>query len=348
MPEACSGTEVSAMLSNISFKCAGACLLAALVLILTTFGCSGSGTPITPDVQEIKIISPVNNSEWGNPQGVWQVVFTPISFGVINDSNVDYVVNIDNHGIEVVKPPYGNNYKMLSVVVPKLEVGDHQLQLIATLFGRQIAKGTVIVTIPSDRELKIEIIEPNSTTSWDIGDTVEISWTSDGASTTDNYDVLLIHNEVEVHKLGHSEGTTLLKCEVPIVETPASSNFQIKVVVNDGMAETESEEFIIDYGPLSSLDVDYPSAVPVDTDFGITVTAKDQYDNTIVNYNTTIEISIAGATITPWTIGNGSTTGTWSNGTVTHDGYKLSSPGSIATLILIPPGQAIPVMLVQP
>lgn len=312
------------MLSKVSFKCTWACLLAALVLI--AIGCSG-GTPISPDIMEIQIVSPVSNSEWGDPQGVWQVVFVPVTYGIVAD--FDYTVEIDNKEIKVVKPPYGNNYKMLSVIVPDLDPGDHQLTLSAIHFNRTVAKGEVVFTIKPDRELTIEITEPNSETDWDIGDTVTVSWESNGTSS-DNYDVVLMHDELKLIILGQISGITSLECEVPIVDNPASDNFQIKIVANDGIAEAESDAFTIDYGPVVNLIIIVPKPVISITDvFILGAEARDKYDNIVKNYNVPLVIFATWGpdsygTFNCPVIGDG-ICGSWNDGVVMCSTCKVES-----------------------
>lgn len=277
----------SKMLSNISFRCTRACLLAALVLMILSVGCSG-GTPISPDIMEIQIVSPVSNSEWGSPQGVWQIVFTPIIYWTVTD--FDYAVEIDAKEVEVVTPPYGDSLKMLSVIVQDLDPGDHQLTLSAIHFNRTIAKGEVIFTIKPDRKLTIEITEPNSETDWDIGDTVTVSWESNGTSS-DNYDVVLSLGGSDLIILGQTTGKTLLECEVPVLDYPGRDDFTIKVVANDGMAEANSDDFTIDYGPVVKLTIIAPKPVISISDvFTLGAEARDKYDNIVKNYNVPLVI----------------------------------------------------------
>jgi len=321
------------MLSKRFFLAEALCL--ALVIILT--GCSGSGTPITPDLQEIKIISPVDSSAWGSPQGLWQVAFVPVMYGTVTD--FDYTVAIDSKQIKVVKPPYGNNYKMLSVVVPVLEAGDHQLQLVATLFGKQVAKGTVTFMITSDRELTIEIIEPNTGTDWDIGDINTISWTADGEA--DKFDISYSVNDGDSWTAAGESTGLAFDWHTPVVDNPGASTFRIKVeaIVSDvATADSKSDSFGIDYGPLATLFLEGPSyAVSVNVPFVLAATAFDQYDNIITNFNQSLFLTTDQAVaLDPLTLGDGSTSGSWDNGQVSAS-YTISITwGDMFLLTAIP------------
>ncbi|MBU1083015.1 Ig-like domain-containing protein, partial [Patescibacteria group bacterium] len=205
----------------------------------------------------------------------------------------------------------------------------------------------------------VTVTTPTGATDWDIGDTENIVWTMNRDIPDADPDYYKLY-----YSVNSGSDYTLIDDNVPFVPGPSQSYpWEIPVVSGAGtkvfmvkveayytstgyITEDESVLFAIDYGALASVSIDYHSTMSLWTNFALTVTAKDQYDNTIVNYNTEINLNSSGATITPWTIGNGSTTGTWSNGTVTHDGYQFG-PGSAGptTLVFTPPGDAFPIVL---
>lgn len=323
------------MLSKISFKCTGACLLAALVLMLV--GCSGSGTPITPDIQEITIISPTSGSEWGSPPGVWEIAFSSPHFDVDGyDILIDNIPVISCSSADESFQDLEDGKGILAhVVVPVLSIGDHQLMVEAKLFDQVIARGTTTFVVKPERELTVEITNPTPDTDWDIGDSNnEITWETSG-DQPDSFQIYYsVDNGISWEFLGESSGSSsLFLWTVPVVDNAGASTFKIRVdakVRDSIIASNQSDAFRIDYGPLATMKF-YINFL-VDQPFAISAQVFDKYNNPIINY--THEVSLSLGDLSPNTLGNGSTTGTWHNGSVTHNGY-LTSYGSGACMFCI-------------
>lgn len=94
------------------------------------------------------------------------------------------------------------------------------------------------------------------------------------------------------------------------------------------IATGTSDPFTVSYGPVASFTVVAPEKADSNKFFSLTVTAKDQYGNTITDFNNAVAIGTVPSGITPVTIGNGSTTGSWASGVVTYAGYTIGEPGS--------------------
>jgi len=304
---------------------AGACLL-ALTLAFISPGCSGSGTPIAPDIDEITIFSPVSGSTWGSPEGVWEIAFSSPAIGV----DINYNITIDN------TPVILNSFQDLEdgegilshVVVPTLLVGNHQLVVEAKLFGQLIAKGdTTFVIKPPDRELNITITVPNSDTNWDIGDTNTISWEVIG-DKANNFEVSYSEDAGTTWRPIGTTFSTSLEWEIPVVNNPAGEDFLIQVIADDGIAADQSSAFRIDFGPVASFIVDADDQTTMGSGFNMNVAAKDQYGNIIANYSPSM-IYISWEEIEPpvgiWTITAGAMPVApmpqWVNGVADFSGY---------------------------
>ncbi|MFA6398322.1 MAG: Ig-like domain-containing protein [Patescibacteria group bacterium] len=93
------------------------------------------------------------------------------------------------------------------------------------------------------------------------------------------------------------------------------------------IATGTSDAFTVAYGAVASFTVAAPETANINQYFSLTVTAKDTYGNTITTFSEATAIGSLPSNITPTTIGNGTTTGTWSNGVVTYNGYQISGTG---------------------
>lgn len=98
------------------------------------------------------------------------------------------------------------------------------------------------------------------------------------------------------------------------------------------IVDTVSSNFLIqalyvDYGPVTSFTIDIPDQIALGLDFPLTVTAKNEEGDVVVNYDSPVYI-YCGTTPGPPTIYTGCTvgdnlaTGVWDNGTVSHTGFS--------------------------
>jgi len=88
------------------------------------------------------------------------------------------------------------------------------------------------------------------------------------------------------------------------------------------------DSFVIDYGPVNSFTVVAPGIAYDNADFGITATAKDQYDDVITNYNDkSVSVESTPGLITPGDIGN-DIHGSWVGGSATYDYYNINTTGN--------------------
>lgn len=96
----------------------------------------------------------------------------------------------------------------------------------------------------------------------------------------------------------------------------------------------KSEKFsiVIDYGPVADLGFAismngqplHNEQLAIETAFTLSATAKDEDGNLLTDFNIPLDLSVSGVpTFNYSTLGNGSDTGTWSNGTVSFDEYQL-------------------------
>jgi len=112
-----------------------------------------------------------------------------------------------------------------------------------------------------------------------------------------------------------------------------SANCLVKVVgcSSDSAIITDvvSELFsIIPFGMIDHFIVSAPDVVIHSTNFVLSVTAKDSYDNVVTNYDSVgyiflgTSLDMFGMYYTGHTIGDGLTTGVWNNGKVSHHGFS--------------------------
>ncbi|OGB74080.1 hypothetical protein A2V68_02530 [candidate division Kazan bacterium RBG_13_50_9] len=184
----------------------------------------------------------------------------------------------------------------------------------------------------------LTVTAPDTSTDWDIGDTESITWDITG-ETPDHYDIFYAQREDEgawgswlqsnANMDDYTTSGTGYRWEIPVVSYPHPTykNYKVKVESYTSgdvlLAEDESDAFIIDFGPINNFVVEVPESATVDSAFPATVTARDQYNNTITNFDNTVNISANPGPITPTTIGDG-TYGSWSDGTASYDGYVIS------------------------
>ncbi len=110
-----------------------------------------------------------------------------------------------------------------------------------------------------------------------------------------------------------------------------STNCLVKVAgyLSDSIpiAEVVSEPFsVIPFGMIDHFIVSAPDVVIHSTNFVLSVTAKDQYHNTIINYNDILYLLIDDMDFpsdNPPIIGDGSDHGVWVNGIVINCGYGI-------------------------
>ncbi len=179
------------------------------------------------------------------------------------------------------------------------------------------------------------ISSPTSATSWVIGTSGNsITFRAGGETAIDHLDLAYspdnganyytIENGVADVAMPQTYSWTVNN------DTPGSQ-WKVRVksyTAADALIATgTSDGFTVAYGAVASFTVDAPDSGTVNKFFSLTVTAKDAYGNTITTFNNTVALGATPTDISPVTIGNGSTTGSWSNGVVTYDSYLLTAPG---------------------
>ena len=168
--------------------------------------------------------------------------------------------------------------------------------------------------------------------NWDIGDSETITWITDVSIPDLQPDYFKLYYSEDSgsswesidDNVPYSSSPQDYIWDIPVVNGAGESDFQVKVESylnsdpNTPTCTGTSLDFTIDYGPLDSLVVDAPPEMADNPEIDITITAKDIYSNTILNYNVTSMdwICTGGANATCLKLNKnfGSMTVTWNNG----------------------------------
>ncbi len=188
---------------------------------------------------------------------------------------------------------------------------------------------------------QIHIEAPNEHTSWYVDGIAVAIWEVFSVAPIDHYRVYLSNDDsshwVEI-ATGHisleDNNRVVFHWAIPVDFEPGNYYLRIKGYSDNLLvAETTSPSFLIqrfevEYGPVASFAIDVPDQIVSSLDFMMTVTAKDIDDNVVMDYNSVIYLfcgTIAdefGMYYIGCTIGDGLTTGIWSNGEVSHYGFS--------------------------
>ncbi|MFH0912366.1 MAG: hypothetical protein V1807_01770, partial [Patescibacteria group bacterium] len=162
------------------------------------------------------------------------------------------------------------------------------------LFSFDVQKANAAVTVT--------VTTPTDVTNWDIGDTNNIRWTSAFGIGEDPSYFKLYYSEDSGSSWNLIDGNVpytgspqLYGWETPVVNGAGESDFQVKVeaydVGNNLLASDASDNFKIDYGPVDSWDANAEPSIAKGLYIDLTLTPKDKYDNAIIGYYGSVDIS---------------------------------------------------------